>query len=218
MATEATTTAATVQAETGGKARRVQTEEVRRAQILAAARSLIAEQGYERTTTAQIAKRAGISEGTIYNYFPSKVAVVGALKEQAVKAVLAGAFARVTPGLQGAALIRALFEGAFAAAHENAELMRAFSLNVELRGMHGGACPGGQDETDPFVGEFRRFFTAQQETGLIPRSVDLDVMVRLMIGTADLAVEDCIVNGHVEREGTYIDLMVRMFSRALYME
>lgn len=201
-----------------GKVRRVQSEAVRRAQILAAARSLIAEQGYERTTTAQIAKRAGISEGTIYNYFPSKVAVVGALKHQAVEAVIAGAFARATPGLQGAALIRALLEGAFAAAHEDADLIRAFSLNVELRGMHGFACAEEQDDTDRFAGELGRFFAGQQATGFIPRTVNLDAMVRLMIGTVDFAMEDCIVNDHAEREATYLDLMVRMFSRAMYME
>jgi AcrR family transcriptional regulator len=44
-----------------GRARRVQSEVVRREQILTATEHLIAEQGYERTTTAQIARRAGIS-------------------------------------------------------------------------------------------------------------------------------------------------------------
>ena len=211
-------TATTVRAEANGKARRVQSEEVRRTQILDAARSLIAEQGYERTTTAQIAKRAGISEGTIYNYFPSKVAVVAALKQQAMDAVLTGAFARATPGLHGAALIRALLEGAFAAAHEDADLMRAFSLNVELRGMHGSPCANEPDDNARFVRGLYEFFAGQQNTGFIPRSVDLHAMVRLMIGTAEFAMEDCIVNGHAERETAYLDLMVRMFSRAMYME
>lgn len=209
---------ATVQVETSGKARRVQSEEVRRGQILAAAQSLIAEQGYERTTTAQIAKRAGISEGTIYNYFPSKVAVVSALKERAMRAIIGGAFARVTPGLQGAALIRTLLEGAFAAARDNAELMRAFSLNVELREVRMEACDGDTDEIAQFTEELHQFFAAQQESGSIPRSVDVGIMTRLMIGTVDFAMEDCIVNGHAGREATYIDLLVRMFSRAMYVE
>jgi len=201
-----------------GKPRRVQSEEVRRTQILASARTLIAEQGYERTTTAQIAKRAGISEGTIYNYFPSKVAIISALKEQAMRAVLDGGFARARPDMQGSMLIRAMLEGAFAAAHENADLMRAFTLTVELREhMHGDACEP-EETYENSVEELRQFFSRQQETGMIPRSVDLAVMSRLILGTVDRAMDEVIVGGHTEQEATYIDLMVRMFSRALYVE
>lgn len=36
---------------------------------LRAAAKLFSEQGYDRTSTAQIAKTAGISEGTVFKYF-----------------------------------------------------------------------------------------------------------------------------------------------------
>ena len=39
---------------------------------LRAAAKLFSEQGYDRTSTAQIAKTAGISEGTVFKYFKSK--------------------------------------------------------------------------------------------------------------------------------------------------
>jgi len=211
-----TTTTATATA--AGKQRRVQSEEVRRAQILTAARSLIAEQGYERTTTAQIAKRASISEGTIYNYFPSKVAIVSALKDEAMRAIMAGAFAHATPGMQGGSLVRAMLEGAFAAAHENADLMRTLTLTVELREYtHADPCAPA-DASGEFIEQLQQFFAQQQATGFIPRSVDLNVMARLILGTVDYAMEDVIVGGHTEQEGAYIDLMVRMFSRTLYVE
>lgn len=42
------------------------------AELLAAARSVFAEQGYQRATTAQIAERAGVSEATVFTYFPGK--------------------------------------------------------------------------------------------------------------------------------------------------
>lgn len=43
-----------------------------REKIVEAARSLFAEKGFDRTTTAEIAREAGISEGTIYRHFKSK--------------------------------------------------------------------------------------------------------------------------------------------------
>ena len=53
------------------KRRRLSAEE-RREMIARAALALFAERGYERTTTREIARAAGISEGTIFKYFPTK--------------------------------------------------------------------------------------------------------------------------------------------------
>ena len=51
---------------------REQLIEARRAQILDAAAAVFAEKGFHRATTKEIARAAGVSEGTIYNYFDSK--------------------------------------------------------------------------------------------------------------------------------------------------
>jgi AcrR family transcriptional regulator len=51
---------------------RQQLAEARRIQILDAAAQVIAEKGFHRATTREIASTAGISEGTIYNYFDNK--------------------------------------------------------------------------------------------------------------------------------------------------
>jgi AcrR family transcriptional regulator len=202
-----------------GAARRVQSEAVRREQILTAMRQLIAEQGYERTTTAQIARRAGISEGTIYNYFSSKGAILRALAEQAQRMTMERAFARAVPGLQGGALIRAMLEGAFEAAHEHEDLMRAFALNVDFADPNrpGVICTSAEADAESLAG-LEAFLSGQQQTGLIPRSVSVPVMARLIFGTVNQAMEDCICGPHAADEETYIDLMVRMFSRALYVE
>jgi AcrR family transcriptional regulator len=45
---------------------------VREQQILDAALNVFSEKGFAMATTAEIARAAGIAEGTIYNYFPSK--------------------------------------------------------------------------------------------------------------------------------------------------
>jgi len=52
-----------------------------RARLLAAARKCFGENGYEKTTNAQIAEVAGITTGAIYHYFPSKVELYAAVFE-----------------------------------------------------------------------------------------------------------------------------------------
>jgi AcrR family transcriptional regulator len=63
--------------------------------IMDAAFKLIAKNGYEATSIAMIAKKAGVSKGLLYNYFTSK--------EELVKALVLGAMA------EGDELIETLF-------------------------------------------------------------------------------------------------------------
>lgn len=55
--------------------------------ILDAATRVFDEQGYRRTTTNVIAERAGVSIGSLYQYFPNKDAVLVALAERHVDEV-----------------------------------------------------------------------------------------------------------------------------------
>jgi AcrR family transcriptional regulator len=51
----------------------------RREQIVGAAMRVFAEKGFRRATTREVARAAGISEGTIYNYFEGKDALLMAI-------------------------------------------------------------------------------------------------------------------------------------------
>lgn len=48
-------------------------------EILLAAERVFSRRGYDRATTREIAAEAGVSEGTLYNYFPNKRAILLAL-------------------------------------------------------------------------------------------------------------------------------------------
>ncbi len=56
----------------------------RREHILQAALALFSTQGFHRTTTRQIAQAAGVAEGTIFNYFPTKKDLLVAVMAQIV--------------------------------------------------------------------------------------------------------------------------------------
>ena len=65
-----------------------QFEEIReqsKSKILDAALKLFAEKGYENASISQIAKKAGVSKGLMYNYFRSKEDLVTALMEDAME-------------------------------------------------------------------------------------------------------------------------------------
>jgi AcrR family transcriptional regulator len=53
----------------------------RREQILETALKLFAERGFDATSTRQIAKEAGIAEGLIFHYFPTKASLLTAILE-----------------------------------------------------------------------------------------------------------------------------------------
>ena len=56
--------------------------------LLDAAASVVEELGYERLTTAMVAERAGASIGTVYRYFPDRIAVLQALAARNLDRVL----------------------------------------------------------------------------------------------------------------------------------
>ena len=58
--------------------------------LLDAAAAAVHELGYERLTTAMVAERAGASIGTVYRYFPDRIAVLQALGSRNLERVLTG--------------------------------------------------------------------------------------------------------------------------------
>ena len=54
------------------RGKRKENKEKTRRAILAAALKLFSEKGFYRTTTREIARKAGIAEGTLFNYFETK--------------------------------------------------------------------------------------------------------------------------------------------------
>ncbi|HEV8377613.1 MAG TPA: TetR/AcrR family transcriptional regulator [Tepidisphaeraceae bacterium] len=65
-----------------------ETKAATRERILSAARRLLSEKGYESTTTRDIAQAAQIASGTLFNYFPTKEAIVAFLASEAVAQAL----------------------------------------------------------------------------------------------------------------------------------
>jgi len=65
-----------------------ETKAATRERILTVAKRLLAQKGYEATTTRDIAETAQIASGTLFNYFPTKEAIVASLASDAVAEAL----------------------------------------------------------------------------------------------------------------------------------
>lgn len=69
--------------------------ETRPDEVLDAALAVFAEKGFAATKVDDIARRAGISKGTVYLYFPSKDALIEAIVRRAVRPIAEGAVAQM---------------------------------------------------------------------------------------------------------------------------
>src|SRR6187200_1754816 len=87
-----------------------------RATLLEAARTLIRERGYERTTLEKVAKRAGMTTGAIYGNFKNRDDLFIALG-QTYWAPIAP---KITPGATFAEAMQAFAKATLAAADERA--------------------------------------------------------------------------------------------------
>jgi AcrR family transcriptional regulator len=87
--------------------RRAQNKQEIRARIVKAALSLFQTKGFDATTTKAIARKAGIAEGTVFNYFKSKDDIALHFFEQEVDQAMAAV--RENPRLRKAPLEEKLF-------------------------------------------------------------------------------------------------------------
>ena len=71
-----------------------------RAQVLAAARELFVEVGYEAATIRTIAERAGVATGSVFTTFPSKIAILRAVMDERLEKLFQELDA-VAPHLRG---------------------------------------------------------------------------------------------------------------------
>ena len=104
----------------------------RREDLLAAAREVLAQNGYERTTVSSIASRANVAQGTFYLYFQSKEALPGALARQFSQALADGTRGPVEEAEDLDSAVVALVESAWATAAQHKDIILVSNRGMEL--------------------------------------------------------------------------------------
>jgi AcrR family transcriptional regulator len=164
--------------------------------LLDATARVLTRQGYDRASTNRIAATAGVSVGSLYQYFPNKEALVAALvarHNREMLDLLRGALKEVA-ALDLATAIAKLVRAAVDAHRVDPALHRVF------------------DEQVPRMGQLAKIGALQGETFRLVRSYlegrlneiavrDLDVATSILVTTVEALTHQFVIHKPEAREG-----------------
>lgn len=160
-------------------ARRALSEE-RRKQILAAAIKVFAAKGFERATIAEIAREAGLAEGSIYNYFKNKGDLLIGLPRQILRPRMED-LQRMAGSSSPEELLGAIARTILGAIRENASVFRIIlsaipSMNQKLRDQY-------MEQVLLYAASsLQAYFQGLIDEGVLRPDLDSAVLARAFIG------------------------------------
>jgi AcrR family transcriptional regulator len=151
-----------------------------RARLLSAARRLFARQGVAGTTMDDIARLAGVSRPTVFNYFPSKNLLLAALVHEMESRFLRLIEAQFDEPGSAAQRIAALFTWTAAKVEETAQLSRVLIGASETTF---GAAPDSAVRTERTHQAFKRVLDQGRREGNVRGDVPTEVLAEIVGGT-----------------------------------
>jgi len=176
--------------------------------ILEATAPVMVEFGYDKASTNRIAKRAGVSIGSLYQYFPNKEAIIFEMQQRHSSEML-GLLGEMAADLGAAPVedaVRAFVRTMFAAHASNPSLHRALVQQV----MHVGF-DKLRDLQQQAIRLVRAYLEANSER-LVPQN--LDMAAHVLVTTVDslthaAVLEEPILLTDPAYEAEVVDLVVR---------
>ena len=162
-----------------------------RGKLLRAGRELFASDGFERTTIAAIAARAGCSKGLLYHYFPTKTALVVAILEAwrgQVASVAARASAERSPQQRLADFARGMASYVDANPDDYRLNLRALS-DPELRRIAGDV---DSDESHPWATAFAHLGTSTDVEWRFFQTALIGIFTHRVLSPRDTPVADLV--------------------------
>jgi AcrR family transcriptional regulator len=146
--------------------------------LLNAAQALLLERGFEATSMAQVRQRAGVSNGSLFHHFPTKVELVRAVYARALRDYHATVSAALAPGVTAQRGVEGMVER-----HVSWVLKRPAQARVlsELRAftITPGETPVWADPNRDAFTTLRRWIEAHVEAGAM-QALPFDVWLALV--------------------------------------
>lgn len=187
--------------------------------ILDAAEAVFAERGFHGARIQDIAARARIAVGTVYNHFAQKDDVLSALLEERTEAMIA----QLRPAKDDPRAFEPRLRARFARMLAYVEQHRAFFAVANEHGLFVGKPPPGAPAAVrklPRVEKFKSAFRALVEEGIAAgelEPMDAGVLVRFLGGTLRAFMLSSLAEGDGDaaaHAGTVVDLFLRGAGRA----
>jgi AcrR family transcriptional regulator len=180
-----------------------------REDILAAARLVFRERGYEKARMEDVARLAGVAKGTVYLYFKSKLAILEALVDSYYVMMLEAIISHLDNPDSRLALKKAVHAG-FVLADRERDLVVLLDLRLGYAKNRKAATIG-----NPLaLKEIRRFLKRCHDRGEM-RNYDPDVAAVLVGGLLQWITKLCLV-WQGDDLARYEDTAVRMLQYALF--
>lgn len=170
--------------------------------ILAAARVLFAAQGFDDTSTVQIAAKAGVSEGILFHHFGSKRGLFVQLAEAYAQEAAAATMSQDPADMTEESIVR----GAFEFAERDPDLYRVF--------LEDGAKLDVDQKTDVIISIIRSNLERGMKEGLV-RHGDAQVMAELQFAVVDGAYKAWLKTNNPSRKEDYIVEAIQCMSAML---
>lgn len=184
-----------------------------RDRLLDAAAECLHELGYERTTTRDILRRAGLSAGSLYHYFPGKEELLAALADRIFRTDM-NALVPSTETSSLAATLDSLLRRLFDPANSST-LLPQLRARAPYEPELARALARWDDK---MVGTMSGFIRAAQDEGLARQDLDASALVELVIiffeGLRTRQAADAFATTYDRVRDTFLELLADVASHA----
>ncbi len=185
----------------------------KRAAIIEAATGLFTTEGYETTTIAEVAKKAGVAVGTVYLYFKNKQEILYAVKDDwdaDFAQMMSEAGLNLIPHQDR---MRPLIEACFAVCIQHTERIQLMGLPPQVVGeIYKGK---SFDKSSPIMAQGIKIWLDEAISAGVFRPTDTEAAAVLAYGVVASALEQCFNVENGARQQLYIDMLVDLFERWL---
>ena len=186
-----------------------QDPEGRRARILETAARIFARRGYRATRVDEIAKEAGVAEGTVYNLFASKARLLAAMGDRYGKGFAEAAFGGVNADLHPAD-IGVIVRNIYRYVRETDGPLAVFLLTNDPH--EGGPARDANRArmVAAIEAALRRWIAERLTPPMNPK-----IAAEIQYGLVESSLRDCFLRGMGENEEAYVREVTRCLAACL---
>jgi len=191
---------------------------MRRRQILQAAEQVFNEHGYAEATIDEVAERAGLAKGTIYNYYRSKEALFNAIFNDVITEAEAEANRRLSAHAPAAERLTSLLDFWFdrlSRHHQLGRLFLEFWATAARKNEGGELNENFRQTSQRFRQKLAAVLAEGAANGEFRTPIDTTAGASLIMAVLDGIELQSILNVGIESDDTFLDSLKRGVLAAL---